>query len=90
VAQAPPGATPAPAPARNENWWRSQRQSLKAALDVASDQLAEAERLNLKYGYNDAQAIYKTRLAAVAAARLAIDRLHDEARRAGVPPGWLR
>ena len=40
---------------------------------------------------NDAQAEYKERAAAVAtAARRATERLRDEARRADVPPGWLR
>jgi hypothetical protein len=91
------GSTPAPPPpvvdaalARNETWWRGQRQSLQLALDAALVKLAEAEKLNFKYGYNDAQAEYKKRADAVANARLAIERLHDEARRAGVPPGWLR
>jgi hypothetical protein len=59
-------------------------------LDAALVQLAEAEKNNLKYGYNDAQALYRKQVDAVAAARLAIDKLHDDARRAGVPPGWLR
>ena len=63
-------------------------QSLQLTLDQELKKLADLE--GFKYGYNDGQAAYKKQVAAVAAARLAIDRLHDEARRAGVPPGWLR
>jgi hypothetical protein len=86
-----PAATPTPAgETRGENWWKHEMQSLQTALDQATASLAEAEKLNLKYGYNDAQAEYKKRAAAVASARQAVDRLRDEARRAGVPPGWLR
>jgi hypothetical protein len=102
--QAPPSAAPAPAPveqptvapaapatrSRDEKWWKEQIRSLQAALDEATAKLAEADKANFKYGYNDAQAEYKKRADAVAAARQAVDRLHDEARRAGVPPGWLR
>jgi hypothetical protein len=78
------------APAHDEAWWKQQRQSLQRTLDAALAQLAEAEKGNFKYSYNDLQAEYKKRVGAVAEARLAIDRLHDDARRAGVPPGWLR
>jgi hypothetical protein len=80
----------AAAPAHDEAWWKQQRQSLQQTLDAALAQLAEAEKRNFKYAYNDLQAEYKKRVAAVAEARLAIDRLHDDARRAGVPPSWLR
>lgn len=65
-------------------------QSLELALNEQEIKLAAAERANLKYGYNDAQAEYKKTVAAVQNARAAIDRLRDEARRAGVPPSWLR
>jgi hypothetical protein len=91
-----PAATPgAPAgkpaaPAQDEALWRDRMQALQLTLNEAEIKLAAAERANLKYGYNDAQAEYKKLAAAVADARLAIDRLRDEARRAGVPPGWLR
>jgi len=99
VSVASPAATNAPASAANtagpdpghdEKWWKDQLRPLQQALDDALKGLAEAEKNNLKYGYNDAQAIYKKQVAAVAAARQAIDQLHDEARRAGVPPAWLR
>jgi hypothetical protein len=102
VAASSPVATDAPAtrahasnetaatPAHDEAWWKQQRQSLQLTLDAALAQLDEAEKRNFKYSYNDLQAEYKKRVAAVAEARLAIDRLHDDARRAGVPPGWLR
>ncbi|HJU44996.1 MAG TPA: hypothetical protein VJ691_19370 [Vicinamibacterales bacterium] len=93
-ASAPPPVAPAAsapaAPARDETWWRREVQSLQAALDKELARLAEAEKLNFKYGYNDAQAEYKRRAAAVATARQALDRLRDEARRSGIPPGWLR
>jgi hypothetical protein len=75
---------------RDEAWWRGRSQSLQEALASAQTQLAEAEKQNLKYGYDGAQAIYNQRVDAVTAARLALDQLHDEARRAGVPPAWLR
>ena len=64
--------------------------SLQQALDAALVKLAEAEKENYKYGYDDLQAEYKRRVAAVAEARRAIERLHDDARRARVPPAWLR
>lgn len=83
-------AAPATIPERNEIWWKSEMQSRQVKLDAALATLAEAEKANFKYGYNDAQAEYKKRAAAVANARQAIERLRDEARRAGVPPGWLR
>ena len=90
AAPAAPAATAPPTPARDATWWKSQMQSLQAALDAELAKLAVMDKANLKYGYNDAQAQYKAQAAAVANARQAIDRLRDEARRAGVPPGWLR
>jgi hypothetical protein len=89
---AAPGVVPgdvAP-PGRDQAWWKQQMQRLQASLDAELAKLAAAEKANWKYGYNDLQAMYRAQVAAVADARLAIDRLHDEARRAGVPPGWLR
>ena len=65
-------------------------EALQIALDQERVKLAAMEKMNMKYGYNDAQAMYKQQAAAVANARQAIERLRDEARRAGVPPGWLR
>jgi hypothetical protein len=85
----PDSAAPAD-PARDASWWKEQMRTLQLALDGALAKLAEAEKENYKYGYNDLQAEYKRRLAAVADARLAIERLHNDARRARVPPGWLR
>lgn len=85
-----PAAPAVAAPARDATWWKQQMRSLQSTLDAEAAKLAEAEKANFKYGYNDAQAEYKRRVAAVANARLAIERLHDDARRAGVPPGWLR
>lgn len=89
-APAPPASVAPAVPERDEMWWKAQTQRLQATLDAESAKLAAAEKANWKYGYNDLQAMYKAQVAAVAEARLAIDRLHDEARRAGVPPGWLR
>jgi len=89
-APAAPAAPTAAAPARNEMWWRRQMESLQMALDQELVKMAAMEKMNMKYGYNDAQAMYKAQAAAVASARQAIERLRDEARRAGVPPGWLR
>jgi len=91
-----PAAQPAPdggaaaAPARDASWWKEQMRTLQLALDQASAKLAEAEKENYRYAYEDLQAEYKKRVAAVAGARRAIEQLHDDARRAGVPPGWLR
>ena len=90
AAQVTPSSPTAHASARDETWWKQQRQSLQRTLDEALARLAEAEKENYRFAYNDLQAEYKKRVAAVAEARLAIDRLHDEARRAGVPPAWLR
>jgi hypothetical protein len=90
AAQPAPGSPAAAAPARDASWWKEQMRTLQLALDEALAKLAEAEKENYKYGYNDLQAEYKRRLAAVADARLAIERLHNDARRARVPPGWLR
>ena len=88
---APPApGSPAAAPARDERWWKRQMQSLQAALDDELVKMAAMEKANLKYGYNDAQALYRKQAAAVESARQAIERLRDEARRTGVPPGWLR
>ena len=86
---APAKSAPAE-PARNEMWWKRQMESLQMALDQELVTMAAMEKMNMKYGYNDAQAMYKKQAAAVANARQAIERLRDEARRAGVPPGWLR
>ena len=91
-----PAAHPAPAspeaaaPARDAAWWKQQMQSLQLVLAGELAKLAVAEKENYQYGYNDLQAEYKRRVAAVAEARRAIERLHDDARRARVPPGWLR
>ena len=90
AADQPPPIPPTGDPSRDETWWRQQRQSLQQVLDNELAKLAEADKLNLKNGYDGAQAIYKQRVEAVAAARLAIDKLYDDARRAGVPPAWLR
>ena len=65
-------------------------QELELKLNEELIRLAAAEKANLKYGYNDAQAEYKKIVGAVATARSNIEKLKDEARRAGVPPGWLR
>ena len=85
-----PTESTAAAPARNEMWWKRQMEALQAALDQELVKMAAMEKMNMKYGYNDAQAMYKKQADAVANARQAIERLRDEARRAGVPPGWLR
>jgi hypothetical protein len=90
AAQPAPESAAATAPARDEMWWKQQMRSLRQVLDEELVKLAAADKLNLKYGYNDSQAEYKKRVAAVAEARLAIERLHDDARRAGVLPAWLR
>jgi hypothetical protein len=90
AAQPTPDSTAAATPARDGTWWKQQMRSLQQVLDDALAKLAEAEKENYKYGYEDLQAEYKKRVAAVANARLAIERLHDDARRARVPPAWLR
>jgi hypothetical protein len=90
IAEAPPAA----APARDEMWWKNQMRSLQITLDEEVVKLAAAEKqmkdaAGLR-GYDDAQAEFNRQLAAVANARLAADRLRDDARRASIPPGWLR
>ena len=72
----------------DEAWWRDRMRELQLALNDEEIKLAAAE--NLKNGNQDAQAAFEKQTEAVANARLAIERLRDQARRAGVPPGWLR
>jgi hypothetical protein len=88
VAVGPPAAVD-PA-ARDENWWKDRMRSLELALNEKEIKLAAAERANLKSGGNDALAEYQKIVAEVGDARQAIERLRDEATRAGVPSSWLK
>ena len=96
AASAAPAAQPAPAspaaaaPERGEAWWKNQMRSRQLALDGALARLAEADKENYKYRIQRFAGGVQERVAAVADARLAVERLRDEARRARVPPAWLR
>jgi hypothetical protein len=78
------------AAAREENRWKDQMRVLELALNEKEIKLAAAERANLEAGDSVAQAEYKKIVAEVASARQAIEQLRDEAKRAGIPPSWLK
>ena len=75
-------------PAQDEGLWRDKVMALQLALNDEQLKLATSE--HLRTGDSVAQAAYKKQQEAVESARLAIEKLREEARRAGVPPGWLR
>ena len=75
-------------PGQDETSWRDKARALDLTLNEALIELAKVE--DLKNGDADAQAAYKKRFDAVTQARLAIEKLSDEARKAGVPPEWLK
>lgn len=102
VAAAP--VTPAPpvvvasagpsAPVRDEAWWKDRMRVLKARLDEAEHQAIAARAAmssaSLRLTQDEARSNYNSQIAAAASARAAIDDLELEARRAGIPSGWLR
>ncbi len=67
---------------------------LEVRRDDAIWRLIAAERQRdastLSHTYDQANGVYEATLAAVLSARAAIFRLEEDARRANVPPGWLR
>ncbi len=89
---------------REEAEWRARFQQAKRRIEAAREQVQFLEGLNLTPGerYVDAQGntVIRSleqlrRLVEVAgeelsAADQALSKLQEEARRAGVPPGWLR
>lgn len=89
---------------RSEATWRSRAQSARARIEAAKARRRELDGLNLSVGeyYVDAygntvirdldhlQRLVREADEEVAAAEAALADLLEEARRAGVPPGWLR
>lgn len=80
--------------AKDETWWKDQMRVLVVQLEADQRLLAAAERqmdsTTLRLTYDQATAEYNKLIAAVASDRAAITRLEEDARRANVPPGWLR
>lgn len=84
--------------------WRSRADAARARVDEARRQLEYFEGLNLVPGVRyvdekgqtvigsvrELQGLTRRARAELAAAEKALEDLQDEARRAGVPPGWLR
>lgn len=97
---APAAAPPVPStnfsrvPERDETWWRDRMRTLLTTLDQDRLQLDAAERSMsdsvLQLTYDQAVAERNRLRARVAADIAAIESLELEARRAGIPPGWLR
>jgi hypothetical protein len=96
----------APTPAKDEAWWKDRMRVLQSRLDSDTMSLAAArlhvQDLD-RYVNQDgsmsrtvADNMFKARntvtqlTAAVLSDEREITNLHEEARRAGVPPGWLR
>jgi len=81
-------------PVKDEAWWKDRMRVLKARLDADRFELAAAERsidsASLRLTQDQAIAERNRLRAAVAADLSAIESLELEARRAGIPPGWLR
>ena len=81
-------------PKATEAWWKDQARTLQVKYDddFALMNQARNAMLNstLKVTADEAEREYRARLAAVQNSRAALDRLLDDARRAGVPPGWTR
>lgn len=79
---------------RDEAWWKNEMRTREVALDdeLARHRAAQlaAESQVLQRTYDEALREVAARAAAVANAHAAVERLRDDARRANVPPGWLR
>ena len=93
AASATPTA-PSADPKATEAWWKDQARALqvKAEEDTALMNQARNAMLNatLKITADEAEREYRARVAAVQNSQAALDRLRDDARRAGVPAGWAR
>lgn len=91
--------------ARNEEMWRDRARAARAAIASAEDELAAAEKAKAALGldtnpdvprvtYSERARAAEDRIsnakARVAGARAGVTSLEEEARRAGVSPGWLR
>jgi hypothetical protein len=74
------------AAASKEAYWRQRAFPVRQAVQAAEKQLTEFERT-----FTSRRPYEEARLkASLAMARQRLNSLEDEARRAGVPPGWLR
>ncbi len=100
----PSGASEEDARAQAEARWRARADGARARIEEARRKVEYFEGLNLVPGveYVDEQGrpvirsvqqlqgMTRSAKAELAAAEKALEDLQDEARRAGVPPGWLR
>jgi hypothetical protein len=81
-------------PERDETWWKDRMRALQTKLEEDQRLLIAAEAqvasTTLRLTYDQATAERNRLIAAVASDRAAIASLEEEARRAGIPPGWLR
>lgn len=89
-----PANVPGVASGRDETWWKDQARAIGLRLDEA-ERLAAAAAVavnsaTLRITQDEARAQYLTRLAAVNTIKAELTNLQEDARRAGVPPGWLR
>ncbi len=84
---------------RGESYWRQRQSQLQSAVANAENRAEEARNaytlmMNNDYPKGDRRAeVREERDAselALTEARAALDAFSEEARRAGVPPGWLR
>lgn len=64
--------------------------NLDADTRLVAASLAQMNSATLRISYDQATAEYQTRKAVVFSDHAAIERLREDARRANVPPGWLR
>jgi hypothetical protein len=88
---------PAPTPTRSaeEESWRARAKAARARIDAARQHLAETPETHPVMDANGAVWLmdnpeHAAARSALAAAETALVDLEDEARRAGVLPGWLR
>jgi hypothetical protein len=94
--RAPDATSPTPTvrDEHDEPWWKGRMRDAEVALNDAVTRLAAAERAadqqRLQITYDKALAEVNARAADVVTARAAVERVREDARRANVPPGWLR
>lgn len=78
----------------DEPWWKGKMRDLDVVADDAVTRLAAAERAaeqqRLQVTYDRALAEVNARKAEAVNAKAAVERFREDARRANVPPGWLR
>lgn len=110
AASTAPVTTGAPAPTRDEQWWKNEMRTAEVRLADNSRRLQEARDVQsaalrqmdaatkagsivfaqAQEAYNRARAETQRLEAEVRNDRAAVERVREDARRANVPPGWLR